>query len=223
MLSEIGIKRLTGFLFLFILATSALSGGLIPELNADPDQMGNTLRSIAENPERYRASITFDLVSHMAIIAIASALYLSFNTYNRQLALFGTLWRVVEGIVMIFTEINNLVLLDAAQNFIEATGSEAVSLGILGQTLILIDNWGVTIGLAFLALGALAYNTLFISSKAVPRLIAWLGMVASLLGISGILLGLIIPNLLVILTGGILIMMFYEIVLGIWLLSRKKE
>jgi len=42
MLSEIGIKRLTGFLFLFILATIALSGGLAVELNADPDQIANT-------------------------------------------------------------------------------------------------------------------------------------------------------------------------------------
>ncbi|MFX0201045.1 MAG: hypothetical protein ACFFCW_33420 [Candidatus Hodarchaeota archaeon] len=66
MLSEKGIKRLTGFLFLFILATSALSGGLAVELNADPDQIANTLHNITEDPEKYRISITFDLVSHMA-------------------------------------------------------------------------------------------------------------------------------------------------------------
>lgn len=223
MLSETGIMRVTGFLFLFILATSALSGGLLAEFNVDSNQIDNTLRSIAEDPARFRASITFDLASHMAIIAIAAALYLSFNAYNRQLALFGTLWRVVEGVVMIFTEINNLVLLGVAQNFIRATGSEAVSLETLGQTLISINNWGVNVGLSFLALGALAYNILFITSKAVPRVIAWVGIVASVLGISGALLGFIIPDLLIVLTGGILIMMFYEITLGIWLLSRRKK
>ncbi len=223
MLSETGLMRLTGFLFLFILATSALSGGLAVELNADPDQIANTLRNIAEDPGKYRTGITFDLVSHMAIIAIASALYLTFNKYNKQLALFGTLWRVVEGIIMVFTELNNFVLLEIAQNFLSATGTKAVTLETTAQGIILVSNWGVNIGLAFLALGALAYNILFISSKAVLRPIGWLGIVASVLGVSGILLGLIIPELLVVLTGGTLLMMFYEIALGIWLLSRRKE
>ena len=223
MLSEIGIKRLTGFLFLFILLTSALSGGFAAEFDISSDQIANTLNIIGENPESYRASITFDLISHMAIIAIASALFLAFNSYNKQLALFGTLWRVVEGVVMIFTEINNFVLLGVAQEFIGASGSEVVSLETLGHALILIDNWGVSIGLGFLALGALAYNILFITSKVVPKPIAWVGIIASLLGISGTIFGLISPNLLVILTTGILIMMFYEISLGIWLLSRKNK
>jgi hypothetical protein len=218
MLSEKGIKRLTGFLFLFILATSALSGGLAVELNADPDQVTNTLRNIAEDPGKYRISITFDLVSHMAIIAIASALYLTFNKYNRQLALFGTLWRVVEGVIMAFTELNNFVLLEVAQDFLSATGTRAVTLETSAQSIILVSNLGVTIGLAFLVLGHLAYGILFVSSKAVPRPLSWLGVVASVIGIVGALLGLVIPNLLFILTGGIIIVMLYEIVLGIWLL-----
>jgi len=218
MLSEKGIKRLTGFLFLFILATSALSGGLAVELNADPDQIANTLHNITEDPEKYRISITFDLVSHMAIIAIASALYLMFNKYNRQLALFGTLWRVVEGVIMVFTELNNFILLEVAQNFLSATGTRAATLETSAQSIILVSNLGVTIGLAFLVLGHLAYGILFISSKAVPRPLGWLGVVASVIGIVGTLLGLVIPNLLFILTGGIIIVMLYEIVLGIWLL-----
>jgi len=223
MLSEIGLKRLTGFLFLFILVTSVLSGGLAVELNADPDQIANTLRNIAEDPGKYRTSITFDLVSHMAIIAIASALYLTFNKNNRQLALFGTLWRVVEGVIMAFTELNNFVLLEVAQNFLSATGTRAVTLETSAQSIILVSNWGVTIGLAFLALGALAYNVLFILSKAVPRPLGWLGIVASVVGVAGALAGFVIPNLLFVLTAGIFIMMLYEIALGIWLLSRRKE
>ncbi|MFQ6127059.1 MAG: hypothetical protein ACE5R6_20985 [Candidatus Heimdallarchaeota archaeon] len=72
MLSEIGIKQLIGFLYLFILATSALSGGLAIERNADPDQIANTLHNIAEGPEKYRISITFNLIFHTSIIAIAN-------------------------------------------------------------------------------------------------------------------------------------------------------
>lgn len=219
MLSETGIRRLTGFLFLFILATSALSGGLAPQLIGDAGQIGNNLLTIAADPVRYRIGITFDLVSHMAIIALASALYLTFNKFNSQLALFGTLWRVVEGVVMIFTEINNFVLLGFAQTYVGANSSEALYLEVAGQANVSMGNFGVTIGLAFLSLGALAYNVLFVTSKAgIPRPLGWWGILASILGIAGALLGLILPSLSIVLTIGIFIMMLYEIVLGIWLL-----
>ena len=219
MFSEKSLKRLTGFLYLFILATSALSGGLTVGRKTDPEKIGNTLRNIAEDPEKYRIGITFDLVSHMAIIAIASALYLTFNKYNRQLALFGTLWRVVEGVIMVFTEINNLVLLGVAENYLAATGTKAEALEITARGIILMENWGVTFGLVFLALGALAYNILFISRNAVPQPLGWIGVIASVLGIVGTVLGLVIPNLLFVLTIGIIIMMLYEIAFGVWLLS----
>ena len=223
MLSEKGLRRLTGLLYLFILATSALSGGLAAPRNTDPNQVDNLLRNIAEDPEKYRISFTFDLVSHMAIIAIASALYLTFNKYNRQLALFGTLWRVVEGIIVVFTEINNFALLGVAETYLSATGTKAETLETIAQGIILIEYWGVTFGLVFLVLGALAYNILFISNKAIPQPLAWIGIVASVLGIVGTLLGLVIPDLLIILTIGIIIMMLYEISLGIWLIGSKNS
>jgi len=119
---------------------------------------------------------------------------------------------------MVFTELNNFVLLEVAQNLLSATGTRAVTLETSAQSIILVSNLGVTIGLAFLVLAHLAYSILFVSSKALPRPLGWLGVVASVIGIVGALLGLVITDLLFILTGGIIIVMLYEIVLGIWLL-----
>jgi hypothetical protein len=92
-LPKIGIGQLCGFLFLFILLTSAISkfmAGAPP----DPENVPNTLSTVAEGGKKFRINIAVDLVSHVSIIALAGLLYLAFSPYNKSLALLGTLWRV---------------------------------------------------------------------------------------------------------------------------------
>jgi hypothetical protein len=218
MFSNIGIGQLCGFLFLFILLTTALStamaGGPL-----DPEDVPKTLSGVAEGGKRYRASVVLDLVSHVSIVALAAALYLAFSPYNRSLALLGTLWRVAEGTIIALNEANNLMLLGVAQRFVSATGAEAVALEAMGRSLILAEDWGYKIGLAFFALGSLMYGILFVSSGAVPRPLGWLGVVASLLASAGIWLNLISPNARMVSFMAIMLIP-YEIALGIWLLLR---
>lgn len=218
MFSKIGIDRLSGILFLFVLVTSAVSTALAVKLEAGPDEVANTLRNIAEDQGKYRRSIIFDLASHMTIVALAGALYLTFSTHNRPLALLGTLWRVAEGGILAVNEINNFVLLAVAQDFVSANGAEAVALETMGRAIILMENWGFTIGLTFFALGALAYSALFVSSKAVPLALGWLGTIASVLTVAGTWLGLASPDLSFVSMIGFIPMILYEIALGVWLL-----
>lgn len=134
MLSKIGIGQLCGFLFLFILLTTMLSKSMAGA-PLDPEDVPNTLGTVAEGGKRFRISIVFDLASHVSIVALAGALYLAFSPHNRSLALLGTLWRVAEGTIIAFSELNNFVLLAVAQQFVSATGTEAVALEAMGRTL----------------------------------------------------------------------------------------
>ena len=161
--------------------------------------------------------MVLDLVSHVSIVALAAALYLAFSPYNRSLALLGTLWRVAEGTIMAFNEINSILLLSVAQRFVAATGGEAVALEAMGRTLMLSKDWGYKIGLAFFALGSLTYGVLFVSGGAVPRAIGWFGVGASLLGSATVWLNLLNPSLSMIASSPLLP---YEVVLGGWLLLR---
>jgi hypothetical protein len=218
MFSSIGIGQVCGFLFLFILLTTALSMALAGG-PLDQKDVPNTLSSVAKGGKRYRASVVLDLVSHVSIVALAAALYLAFSPYNRSLALVGTLWRVAEGTIIALNEANNLMLLGVAQRFVAATGAEAVALEAMGRTLILAEGWAYKIGLAFFALGSLMYGILFVSSGAVPRALAWLGVVASLLGCAGTWLNLIYPNAKA--ASFLLVLLIpYEVGLGIWLLLQ---
>jgi hypothetical protein len=185
----------------------------------DPEDVPNTLGTVAEGGQRFRISVVFDLVSHVSIVALAGALYLTFSPHNRSLALLGTLWRVAEGTIIAFSELNNIVLLAVAQQFVSATGAEAVALETLGRTLILAEDWGYKIGLAFFALGWLMCGILFVSSGAVPPVLGWLAVVASLLAVVGRWLALVSPDVGLVATSFVPIMLF-EVVFGVWLLFR---
>lgn len=63
MFETLDMERLTGFLFLFVLATSALSAGLIVRPDTDPDETANTLSNIAKDQEIYLIGVILDLIS----------------------------------------------------------------------------------------------------------------------------------------------------------------
>ena len=140
MFPKIGFGQLCGFLFLFILLTTMLSK-FMAGAPLDPEDVPSTLGTVAEGGKRFRISIVFDLVSHVSIVALAGALYLAFSPHNRSLALLGTLWRVAEGTIIAFSELNNFVLLAVAQRFVSATGAKAVALEAMGRTFILVEGF----------------------------------------------------------------------------------
>ena len=222
-MTKIDIGRTCGFLFLFVLLTSAVSGGLWAT-PLEPADTAGVLTAIADGVNQFRSSIVIDLISHVCIIALAGALFLSFSSFSKSLALIGTLWRVVEGVILAINEIVNSVLLVVAQEFVSATGTEAVALETLGRTLLVTEQWSYGIGMAFFALGSLLFGILFVVKKAVPIALAWLGVIASLLAVAETWLGLALPTLLFgASTNPLLILLFlpimiYEVLLGIWLL-----
>jgi len=211
------------FLFLLLLLlTTALSQFFVGGVSLDPADVPNTLGTVAEGGKEFRISIVVDLVSHVSIVALAGALYLAFSPHNRSLAFLGTLWRVAEGTIIAFTEVNNIVLLAVAQQFVFATGVEAVALETMGRTLILAEDWGYKIGLAFFALGSLLYGILFVSTGAVPSALGWWGLVAGLLAVVGRWLVLVGPDVGLVAISFLPIILF-EVVFGVWLLFRGEQ
>jgi len=214
MLSKISTGQLCGFLFLFILLTSALSQALAGGA-LDPADIPGTMSRVTESGKKFRLSVVIDLISHVSIVALAAMLFVTFSPFNRSLALLGTLWRLAEGSILALNEVNNLVLLDVSQKSASATGNQSVVLESIGRMLISTEGWGLKIGLVFLVAGSLVYAILFVTSGAIPLALGWFGVIASILAAGGILLNLINPNLSM---ASFLILIPYEIVLGFWLL-----
>ena len=213
---KISIGQLCGFLFLFILFTSILSKATAGT-PLDPDNVSESFQEILGSSMKFRISIVLDLISHVSIIALAGALYLAFSPYNQPLASIGTLWRVAEGTIIALSEISGLLFLAVAQQYVSAVASEKFALESLGRVLIMAEDWGLKIGLIFLGVGSLIYAILFVKSGTVPSVLGWWGIISSALAVGGILLSLINPKIKM---AGILFMIPYEIVLGIWLLFK---
>lgn len=211
--------KLCGFLYLFILVTNAASVGL--GNRTDVTDSSIMLSTISENPGRFRMSVIVAIISHLGIVAITGMLFLAFSSYNRQLALVGSVFRLGEAFVMIYNEVSVLSLIDMAKEY-ALTDSNKESLRLLGDQILQTKNTGVDLGLLFLSIGAIAYCISFVQSGAVPSMIAWLGLAAGIISAIGILIKFA-SGFGTVAVIGMLLMMVFEVVFGGWLLISSPK
>jgi hypothetical protein len=226
MSSKTGIDRLSGVLLLLALVTSFVAAGLasgVGEYNVAPDEVGDTLRRVADNQGLHQAEIGFDLASYVLTVALAGALYLAFSPHNQPLALLGSLGLAAGGLILAVHDIPWFVLPSVAGDFVSASGAEVVALQNTGRVVMLTANWGLSVGVTFQGLGALAYGLLIVSSKTVPRALGWLGAVAGVLLSAGVWLPRVDEDLYFVWVLLAIPYALWELGLGVWLLRRRTE
>jgi hypothetical protein len=219
MISTSLAMRLCGFLYIYILISNAASVGLGNKNNEFDSSIKMPL--IAENTGRYRMSVIVAILSHLGIVAIAGMLFLVFNSFNRQLALVGSVFRLGEAFVMIFSEVGVLRLLELSNEYM-LSDSNKETLRVIGDQLLQTKNSRVDLGLLFLSIGAIAYCFLFIKNGVVPSRIAWLGFVAGIVSAIGIL-AKFVSGFSMIAIIGMISMMVFETSFGGWLLFFSKK
>ncbi len=146
-------------------------------------------------------------------------LLLVFSSHNRLLALMGTLGFASAGVILAVHDIPWFALPSVAEGFVAASGNEAASLQDTGRVLMLTANWGLSIGVTFLGLGALALGVLIVLTGAVPRALGWLGMVAVLMSV-GAWLPRVDEDLYWAFALLALPYMLWQLGLGVWLIVR---
>ena len=161
-------------------------------------------------------SVITAIVSHVCIIALTGMLYISFSPHNKSLASIGTLFRLGEGIVLIYNEFIYHRLLNMAREY-ALVESDKNELREAGNLILQNKSWGFLLGLLLLSIGALAYSVLLVNSGAIPVKIAWLGIVAGIISVIGTLIKFAVPSLGVVHALGLLLMMIFEILFGGWL------
>jgi hypothetical protein len=208
---------LSGFLFLFIIITLITSErfgySVISDLDSDAK-----LKEINKDPKRFKIGTVLALIEHGTIIALAIMLFLAFNPYNITLAVIWTISRISEGLINFYNEKNYWGLLNIARQYSSSSGTERKSLSVLGRSILKAKNSVFAFAQILFSIGTLSYSILFATSEAVPAIIGWFGIVASILYGFGNGIILVKPNkAMKIFRVGLLILIF-EIVLGGWLL-----
>jgi len=206
--------KLCGFLYIFILITNAVSVGL-SNRTGETDSAA-MLATISEDPARYRMGVIVAIASHLGIVAITGTLFVAFSSFNRPLALIGSVSRLGEALAMIYGEVTVLRLIGLAREY-ALVGGNKESLRLLGDQILQTKNIGVDLGLLLLSIGAIAYCVSFVQSGAVPPMIAWLGLAAGTISAIGILIKLA-SDFSALAVIGMGLMIVFEVTFGGWLL-----
>lgn len=98
-------------------------------------------------------------------------LYIVFSPHNKSLAFVGTIFRLEESLILIYNEINLLQLFNMAKEYAVAGDAEKIALSASGRIILETKNSGFTLAMTLLAIGALAYCILFVTSGAIPTMI----------------------------------------------------
>ena len=120
----------------------------------------------------------FEVILVISVIGTAVTLFPIVKRQNEGIALGYVAGRVVEAVVIVVGIISILSVVRLRQSFTGAAGADAVSLVVVGKSLVAIHDWTFLFGPSL----AIGVNTLLLAylmytSRLVPRVIAVVGLV----------------------------------------------
>lgn len=195
------------------LSASAVFGDKIDDFDSD-----DRLQKIHKHPKKFQISIVLTLIEGVRIIVLAAMLFIAFSQYNLILGVAWSICRIVEGLILIYSEINYWGLLNIAGQYSGTSGAEKNVLSDAGRTILQKRNYRWTLATILFGIGTLAYSILFVAYEVVPPIIGWLGLVVGILLVFGNGIKLVKPNFKALSTIGALSGILFEVIIGGWLL-----
>ena len=208
---------LLGFLFWFIIFANIASGKFGYETFSDLNAEAK-LQKINRDPKKFRISVIIILTEHFSIICLALALFFVFNSYSMILAVVWVVSRTVEASIQIFYKKRYWQLLNIAQEYSKTGGSEKTALEDFVLNILRTKNAVFAAAQVLFSIGTLAYSVLFATSTGVPYIIGWFGIVAGSIYGLGSGIKLVKSDFKILWNIGGLLILFFELILGGWLL-----
>jgi hypothetical protein len=215
--------KVAGILYLFTILAANFAEFYVRRKLIVPADAVRTVTNIAQHEYLFRLGITTDLIMLAASVMLAVALYVILKPVNRNLALVAMFWWLVECSVAAATAGIDFaaVLSLTGSNFSPALNPE--QLQALARLLISLDTGGNRAAALFFGLGSTLFCYLWFKSRYIPRLLAALGILASLVPtlvpLSAIVFSSLADAPLRRARSGIPIAIF-EVIVGFWLLTK---
>lgn len=174
---------LSGFLFLFIfvlqIAMAAFGYILEPRpKHYDSDAM---LQKISKEPKKFQISIVLALIEHVCVITLALLLFLIFSPYYLILGIVLLIFRIGEGSIQIYIEKDYWRLFDIALQYSGTSGAEKDALFDSYLTILRTKSSRFAFTMICWSIGTLAFSIILVTFIAVPPVIGWIGIIASIL------------------------------------------
>ena len=209
--------RVAGFTYLFYIA-AGVAGMVLFDGATGAEGIAGKLARIGEHALDVRITVLLLLLTCVAALVLAAALYAITRDEDPDLAVLALTCRVGEGVLGAIITLATLGLLwlgTAEDGARDATAAHA-----LGAFLLKVREWSNIIGAALFSVGSTLFSYLLLRGRMVPVALAWLGVVAS------VLLVVCLPLQLAGFLGGPIAwlmwlpMLVFEVVLGLWLLIK---
>jgi hypothetical protein len=218
--SQRNTARVAGLLYLLTNATALASFYALRKIIAPGDAV-QTARNLAASESLFRFGIAMELITVAGVVVLVVALYAILEHIDRNAALVATFWRLLENVVLALIPLNSLAALGLLSGSDDLRVVDAAGLQALAHVFLRVHLGGFRIGFFFLGLGSAVFAWLWWKSRYIPRALAALGIVASLL-MAGFELAIIAYPLLA-RTAGMAYMApmgIFEITIGLWLLVK---
>jgi len=208
--------RIAGFTFLLYIV-AGIAGMNMYSHATGGEGVAAKLTSIAQHLLQVRMTIVLGLLQAACALVLAVTLYAITRDEDPELAMLALAFRVGEGLLVVIPIRNSLGLLWLAT----AAGPKApdsATLQVLGTYF--LNGPNSSISAIFFAVGSLLFSYLLLRGRIIPVLLAWLGIVASVLLVVGLplqLAGFVSGSI----TSFLWIpMAAFEVPLGFWLLIK---
>ncbi len=208
----------SGFLFLLILVLNLVMGALGYLMETDDYDPDTDLQKINKNPQRFQASIVLALIEHGSVIALTIMLFIAFSPHNIMLGIVWAIFRTGEGLIQFYNEPNYWRLINIARQYSGASGAEKKALSDLARSLFKTKDTRFKFAMICWSIGTLAFSIVLATSEVVPKIIGWLGIVASILVGFSTGTKLVKPSFRDLTAIGGLTAILFEIIIGGWLL-----
>ncbi|OLS21415.1 MAG: hypothetical protein HeimC3_35480 [Candidatus Heimdallarchaeota archaeon LC_3] len=211
--------QLSGFLFLLIIIILIFCDALLGHGTIDNLKSEAKLQKINEDPKKFEISFVLLTTEHITIVVLAVMLFMAFSSFNVILGVIWFIFRGGEGLLNIYGKKNYWGLSNLARQYSNASGAEKNELIDLGSSILKTKTSLFAITQIMFSIGTLAYSILFVTYEtAVPVIVGWFGIVASITYGLGNGIQLVKPNLKALWQVGGLLVLIFELVLGTWLL-----
>ena len=167
-----------------------------------------------------RLSAVLTLLTFVYAVGLGVTMWALTRDEDQDLAMLAMCCRVSEGVIAAMATIATLEKLQVAIASTSASGLDAAAVTAMGGMLLRQGGVGTPVTAACFAVGSLLFSYLFLRARSIPALLAWLGVIAS------ILLVVVLPAQIAGLVRGPLTqlswipMALFEVALAVWLLVK---
>jgi len=213
--------KLVGFLYLIQMALAIFAEMFVRARLIVPRDAVQTAANLTASGRLFRFSLAGDLMIYASVVVLFWGLYVILKPINKDVALLAVFFRIVEQAVLAVTTLTGFVALRLLSNAEYLSVVDTPQLQALARACLAMYGTGLSIGFVFLGLGSAVFSYVWLKSGYIPRAIALLGIVASLLLTVMTLITMVFPRVYAVLGMSYMMPMFlYEVGLGLWLLVK---